>query len=371
MVATIEKRSNRSWFSFDSNGATWRASPFLPRERLAVQQWALLQLLEVVYRDKLEPAPLVMALSKEHRGGYRQRLFQLAHLLAKRTPLVDALEQTPDVLPEEAVLALRLASQSGTLPETFAMLSEVQSETARHRGYDWAGMKGYWLAVAFVVSQMLLLMSAFIAPTFRKLGQDMELKVTGRFGSIVDALIPVAFLLFVFVCIVVLLGWATRFRRWFRRRYMPQGWRGSWGSDLGTEFGALFRMLSVNLSSGRPVAGALSTLAKYHSHPVVRQRLLLARNEIEQGAEVWDSLKEAKIVTPAEFKALRMAQGPASEAWVLRKLAVMRNGTWRARDRWWGSFLHPLIVLIFGALVGTLAYSMFGSLYGIVRALAV
>jgi type II secretory pathway component PulF len=370
MVATLEKRSNRLWFSLDSHGSTWKASTFLPRERLAVQQWALLQLLEVVYREKLEPAPLVMALSKEHRGSYRQRLFQLANLLAKQTPLVEALEQTPDALPEDTVLALRLASQSGTLPATFAMLSEVQSEAARHRGYDWTGMKGYWLVVAFIMFQMLMLMSIFIVPTFRKLAQESGLRVVGWFGSVVDALIPVAFLLFVCLCILVLLGWASSFRRWMGRRFLPHAGRGSKEAELGPEFGGLLRMLSVNLACGRPVSGALSTLAKYHPHPVVRQRLLLARNEIEQGAEVWDSLRDAKVVTPAEFQALRMAKGAASEAWILRKMAVVRDRTWRARDRWWGSCLQPLTVLIFGVLVGTLAYGMFGSLYGIVRSLA-
>ena len=48
--------------------------------------------------------------------------------------------------------------------------------------------------------------------------------------------------------------------------------------------------LGVAIEAGRPIAGALSTLARYHFDPTLRHQLLYIRNEVEQGADVWQSM---------------------------------------------------------------------------------
>ncbi len=48
--------------------------------------------------------PLVANFAEEHRGTYRRQLRRLALRLADGTPLVDALEQTPEVLRDDVGL---------------------------------------------------------------------------------------------------------------------------------------------------------------------------------------------------------------------------------------------------------------------------
>ena len=105
------------WF----RGPTWYVSTWFG-DGLATQQRSLLRMLSVAHRERLEMGPLIHCLADEHRGRYRWRLRRLAKLLESGTPLVEALEQTPDALDDDTVLALRFGSQTGALASTFEML---------------------------------------------------------------------------------------------------------------------------------------------------------------------------------------------------------------------------------------------------------
>jgi type II secretory pathway component PulF len=129
-------------------------------------------------------------------------------------------------------------------------------------------------------------------------------------------------------------------------------------------------MLSVTTASGRPLAGALSTLAKYHSNPWIRHRLLLARNEIEQGADPWQGLREAELITPDQEAALSRVHGNASQAWVLRQVAHHLEDRVCESQHRLGLWGHPILAVAFGCVVGWLAFGMFRSLYGLVQSLS-
>jgi len=347
------------------NGTAWKIATPFPDDKREANQASLLQLLDVIYRERLEPAPMIFALAKEHRGMYRQKLRWLGQLLSRSTPLVEALEQVPGALPEESVLALRLGTQSGTLPETMEMLLQTQSDSAKVQKFDWNGLTVYWWSVGATLLIYLAFMRYFIAPTFKKMYEEMEM---GRepFGQTLSEITPAAILLLIFTSLLVLLGCSRWIRNVLRTRILP--YRGSWSTQSATS--AILRMLAVNTASGKPIAGALSTLAKYHTHPIVRQRLLLARNEVEQGADPWNGLKVAKLLSAKEVEAVLAASGNTSKAWVLRQLSRVKEQQKLDLSDRMGTWVHPILALAFGCLVGWMAYSLFGSLYGMVTRFA-
>ena len=109
-------------------GPGWKSTPWLPVDSRTSKQRALLQLLSLAYEQRLDSAALIVNLASEQRGIFRRRLFRLAARLRAGTPLVSALEQTPDVLSESDVLSIRFAIQSGTMAATYQSLLDLPSD---------------------------------------------------------------------------------------------------------------------------------------------------------------------------------------------------------------------------------------------------
>jgi type II secretory pathway component PulF len=132
----------------------------------------------------------------------------------------------------------------------------------------------------------------------------------------------------------------------------------------------LLHLLAAGVDSGRPIAGSLSTLARYHFDSRVRQRLLFARNEIEQGVESWQGLKEADFLT--QHQAVAVGTAPTNEirAWILRRLASSMQADSRQRTSLGLALMQPVVVLAFGGIVLFVFVSFFSVLVALITSLA-
>jgi general secretion pathway protein F len=110
-------------------------------------------------------------------------------------------------------------------------------------------------------------------------------------------------------------------------------------------------LLAGNTRAGRPVAGALSTLARYHFDEKIRHKLLFVRNEVEQGTDVWQSMAAARLISPAEAHALEKASSADSRAWTIDRLAALKRGRVERRIDTYVSLLQPAVILLMAAAV--------------------
>ena len=90
----------------------WRLMPWWTGESHACRQRSLLRLLALAHNERLDLAPLLENYANEQLGLYRVRVRRLARRVSEGTPIVEALEQTPEVLGDEAVLAIRFAART-------------------------------------------------------------------------------------------------------------------------------------------------------------------------------------------------------------------------------------------------------------------
>ena len=351
------------WF----RGPTWYVSTWFG-DTLATQQRSLLRMLSVAHRERLEMGPLIHCLADEHRGRYRWRLRRLARLLESGTPLVEALEQTPDALDDDTVLALRFGSQTGALASTFEMLlpdHELNSvsKKAERRFFS------YWMVLGVTIGIMLIFLMAIIAPTYVRMFDEFGLQLPVSFRvlqTICDLLANYAVLWI--LCFVLVLGivFSSAARRFFRRQIAPMV-----VFPLAQQRTAeLLRLLALGIESGRPVNGALSTLARYHFDGRVRQRLLYARNEIEQGVEAWQCLADAHLISPQQSLAISTAPSNEIRAWTLRRLAATSKEIAERRTTIGLALLQPLVLLVFGAIVFFVFVSFFSVLIAMILSLA-
>lgn len=330
-------------------GPTWFTQPWWGGDSLASRQYTLLQLLAVAQRERLDVVPLVASLATEHRGYYKTLLSSLATRIDSGQPLVSALEQTPDALSDEDVLALRLAGESGTWSQTFDELLKLRLEDQRAARLRPRLSKVYWLFLLFMAYTLITLVMTVVAPMFYRLGQELGVPMPQAFRSLIK-LVHSNNLGWLMLLSVVGVIWFTWFRapvRFFQRRVAPK----IMPPVAQQQIVELYRMLAIAVESGRPIAGALSTLARYHFNGRLRQRLLLARTEIEQGADVWQGLAKSRLINSREAEALAGAPNNRVAAWTLRELALKKFVVASRRTAAIAALVEPVLTLLFGALV--------------------
>ena len=340
-------------------GPTWYLSPWWRIDSTTAKQNSLFQLLSIAHTERLDHVSLIDSFAREHRGWYRRRLMQLAKRLRTGCPMIVAIEQTPEVLSDDQVLALRFASQSGSLSQTFHQLVHTEDSQQDETKAAWQSLFVYWGVTLLVLVSITLWMMIRIAPTHSQILKEFEMQRQSPFfflKSSFDLLsdnIPVALAV---AFVIAFLFFSSTSRRFFRRVVAPH----LTIAPNTSRSSFMLRLLSISTNAGRPLPGTLSTLAKYHYDKKVRQRLLVARNEMEQGVNDWQSLSDAELITTAEAKALVASPDNQSRAWLLERLALAKTDRACRSSSTMLAFAHPVAILIFGCFVLFIFIAFFG-----------
>lgn len=347
----------------------WLCTPWWPADTLAAKQRSLVRMLSAAAEEHLEAAPLVACLSREHRGRYRRRLRRLAHRLATGMSLADAVEQTPGALSDEEVLAVRFGDQSGTLSATLSNLLDTRNQATARIAARLRQMTFYSTVVLTMYILILTFLMIKIIPSFNAIFNDFELE-TPKPLQLLVFLSQMAVDYF-YVILLVLLGLAWLFRsetshRFFRRKI----WSRIMPPVAQLRAADLLDLLSVTVQSGRPLTGSLSTLARYHFDTYIRHKLLFVRNEVEQGAKVWNAMAIVRLLTPAESTALECSTSPESQAWSLRQLAQLKRGRVARRIDLGVNLLQPLVILLLAGLVLFVAVACLSPLFNLIGGLS-
>ena len=330
---------------------------------LASKRRSLIHVLSIAMNEKLDPGLLIRNLADEYTGRYRRQLQRVASLVDAGKPVSVAIEQTPDVLTKPQWLTLKFAQETGTLPEAFRrLLSESREgirDSVRRRSVFDAVL--YAALVCVVMLKILTFLMVWIVPTFCKMAQDFGLEINGSLSWLISASnwfanwwwLPLLF------CVLLLAFSQTLRVRAFLRRLPIVGWL---SSNAGSRKAELLEMLAIACHCGRPIPAALSTLGRYHYDRATRHNVLQARNEVEQGEDVWKSLADADLISHGEAEGLaELADGP-SQAWAMRHLAATKQQQSNRRSQSCYDLARPVSILVLAPIVAWIGYSVIGFL---------
>jgi type II secretory pathway component PulF len=321
----------------------------------------VLRLIAVAAEENVPLAPLLSAWADSERGVQVHRLRRVVRLLNKGLPLPDAIEQVRGLVSDDDALAVRVGSQAGTLATTLRThLSQNDQRfflaNVKLRQAFW-----YFLLILFIGVFIVTFLQVKIMPEFEKIMSEFGMQPNAFFTASVALADFVSRYWYFFAGLLLLLlgSFFSRKPGRFVRTYI-----------LNPLFKPLQDIRSANMLShlagtiaaGRPALGAVSTLARYHYDSVARQQMLVARNDVEQGANLWTSLVRNKVLSPADAAALGTCQPLGNEAWMLSQLATLkraRAAAWSERVAGW---LLPLVVLVMGSFVLLQALAVFGTL---------
>lgn len=365
MQHNAEPKPKQQKFLGLSTAYPWKSSTWIPGNALRDSQATLMAVLRAGIQQGLPLPPLIQSLASEYPGGYRVTLLKLAKLLDQDVPLLEALEQVPDALSEQDLLGLRLGKQSGMLVPALLDMKRAEVDgitTPRLR--LWRDAWIYWLVVIGIMLVVITYIKYRVAGMLQNINSEFGMSNPLRFMSgFLDSVLWIWGIFLVIVLFLIATGWSFRFRRWIR------GLFGFPASRLGESQISVLRLLGMTVKNGRPLVGALSTIAKYHTHGAIRSKMLLARNEIEQGAEVWDALHSVHFLSASQAEALR-GESSASQAWLLRSFAMGLRNNLEDRERVWVAWLYPLMVLMLGSIVFLLSVGVFGFLSNMINSVA-
>ncbi len=347
----------------------WVGTPWWPADTLASKQHALLLVLSVAISERLDVVPLVESLAKEHRGRYRRRLYRLARRMASGTSLPDALEQTPGALSDEQMLAIRFGIQSGTLSEVLQSLVGQRDQSLNPIGHRLRQIGFYGTFVGMIFLLVLSFIMVSIIPSWHRIMADFSLDTTAPLrlltgiSNVMAEMWPLIFLALLFCVWLIKSEFSQRFfrRRVFSRLFKPVAQLRS---------ASLLNLLAVAQQAGRPLPGALSTLARYHYDSLIRHKLLFVRNEVEQGADLWKSLTKTRLLSSAESRALESSASTDSTVWTLQHLANWKRNRVARRFDVYVDFLLPMVIVLMASAVLLTALATLTPLYKMINALS-
>ena len=99
-------------------------------------------------------------------------------------------------------------------------------------------------------------------------------------------------------------------------------------------------------------------------------KLLFARNEVEQGTETWDSLRDANLLSSETSSVLRNASTSKLQSWTMRRLAHQQETAVRQRKAMLNMLAEPAIVLVFGAIALWVTVAFFSVIVSMISSLA-
>ncbi len=339
-----------------------------PRAASRAQRNALLRLIAVATEENLTLAPLLEKWAEDERGLQRTRLRRLGGLLKSGRALPDAIEEVGGILAEEDLLAIRFDSQMGTRTAAIRQMLDRNEPGTGGSARQVRGDLIYFAIVLFVAFNLITFIHLKIVPVFQKMLQEFEAEQPAALTWSIWTANTLVSLWWLFAIALLVTGWclvSTRTGRFVRHAIFER-----WFRSLRELHSAdVLRKLQVATVAGRPIPGALSTLARYHFAPSVRHKLLYVRNEVEQGADVWQSMSNVDLLTGAETRLLKTADRVGNRAWILEQLAAVKQG--RTRRRWAAAaeLVLPVLVLFLGVVVLFQALTIFAPLVRLIEGL--
>ena len=334
------------------------------------QQIALLRLLALVTERQLPLVPMLEAFAKDMHGAQQYRVTRLVRLLESGTSLPDGLEQIPRILPDEAVLAVRFGAQCGTLAASLngaaASLASRQDHVAES---PLRGFLFYVCLLLLVFAMILTFVMIRIVPVFEQIFADYDVQLPTLTRNLIIASQFAAqywYVIAVVILLVVVALLSDMIERSARSGAVARLLR----PFLGLQSADVLRNLAIVTEAGRPLGGALSTLARYHYNAAVRQRLLYVRNEVDQGADVWQSMSQSGLIASREAAVLQASRRAGNQAWALHEMARRMSGRVEYRFGLLLQILRPMTLLCLGAVVGSVVIGLFLPLVSLIHDLS-
>jgi len=339
-------------------------------KRRAGQRYALLATLAIAAERWMPLAAAIEAFAQETGGSLGRSARQAAEMLRAGHSLPDVLEQVGGLVPRDALAAVRLGAESGSLAA--ALRETAQSQQSFEP--IWSQISGGFLYFSVILAIMMNV-SAFmvlkIAPEFEKIFTDFDAELPALTQSVLTAARFSAaywFLVVVPVQLAVLGLMVYALARFV-------GWSGFDLPGIGGltrrfHSAPILHALALVVERGLPFRGGLATLAGSYPASSIRWRLHAVLLDVDGGADWADRLAAYGLIRKADRAVLQAAQRVGNLPWALREMAASSRRRLVYRLNGLVQLFFVMLILTFGVLVLWLVAGFFLPLVDLIQKLA-
>jgi type II secretory pathway component PulF len=310
--------------------------------------------------ETLSLTTLLTLYSHEESWGFKTLVRKLIHRLESGLSLADAIEQTPELLSDEEVLEIRLASQCGILGESLDRMHKSYGDPPATIEEDnpWP----YYISLGLVFCLVIAVIKALILPTLTEMYDVFGLKATFSFrwlnsswANTVVVLLPVLlFSAIVFSWLSKKIGFTRRLRRTIGSFVSSRQHRLSQAKTL--------QLLGGAMQGGRPAVGILGTLARFHFDSRVRTELLYVKNEIDLGSNMSESFGQVGLLSASEAAAMEKLETNADYGWLINRIALRNIAQVSHQRRMLATLIHPIVIGLFGLVTLLVCFAVLSML---------
>lgn len=325
------------------------------------QRQAALWMLTASARRLMPLAPALESFAREYSGSIGRRAQRVAELLRAGWPLSDALDRHPRLVPQSALLAIRLGHDVSALPDSLEAAAQWSAQ--KDAAYEhWLGR----LLYLFVLGTFFLCAAVFamlkLLPQFQKilwefgteappvmsllLGMSRAVACYWWIGA------PLIFFLAIIGVFATLsyIGWGHSDLpgiRWMSRRLHT---------------GAVLDALALVTRRQAPLGRALELLTEHYPTAGIRAKLRKVVEDVQSGRDWCESLVARGLLQRADQAVLRSAERVGNLPWAMEEMAASNRRRLAYRLQILTQLLFPIFILVFGAAVALFVIGCFSPL---------
>lgn len=345
-------------------------------ERLSIrlshtEQLLLTKYLSVLLRAGLPIDDAISLLLEQAKGSLKKILITLKAAVTSGKTLADGLEKYPHIFSSVYINLIRAGEASGTLQQNFEQLAEqMQKEHELRQKIQGAMMYPVIVLISAIgVSTGIIV---FVLPNITKLFDSLNVTLppATRILLWLSALISqhgTLILLGIFCAIIGFvfarkLAPIQRVTHWITLRFPVTG-----TIARNTNLARISRLLGTLLKSGMPITAALPVTLSVLKNVYYKKLFISVQEGLSQGGTIATALQPApRLVPPLAVRLIRVGEETGTLGDMLIYLATFYEQEVDESTKNAATLLEPLLIVMIGIMVGTLAFSIITPIYSVI-----
>lgn len=344
-----------------ATGGLLHAIQFARNRPEPIRQASLLMVLASGVADADVLSTTLRSLASESGSPWSDRILHLVLLLEQGYSLSKAAGTVESLLPEETIIAIRIAEEAGNLEAALSgEAARLLSRTAQPPGSSLMTSIATLLSVLIVMIGIVSFLMVYIIPKFRMIFEDFGMELPPMTQALIemsDSAFGLSLLLWMPTVAglfgLCAFGWKVQLELLSQGRSHWLDWRARHRTPM------VLRMLSLTTAMGCTLGeGLRSALAEMVPSRIATQ-LSKVRHDISSGSDLPSALHVNGFITRRESWFLEAATRTRHLDWAMRHLAAnidRRRQVWKERV---SMTIPPFMILAIGAVVCFVVTAMF------------
>jgi len=342
-------------------GGLTHAAQFARYRPEPIRQASLMMLLAACVSDPDALMSALRSLANESGSPWSDRITQLSLLLDQGLSLGEAAARVEGLLPEESIIAIRIAENTDGLEATLAdEANRLLGQSSQPIGANIMTAVLSVLAIMTAMTCIVTFIMVFIIPKFKEIFEGFAVEMPEstialiEFSDSVLATGAVTVLPTVFSLVAVLIVGQKIQAELLRDGRTP--WL-EWMPRFRTP--TILRLLALTTATGSTLAEGLRITLSQMSPSRVATAASHVRYAVSQGESLTTALRSAGFLSARELRFLQAADRTNHLDWGLRHLAANIERRRQMMLQQLSAVLPTAVIFAFGAIVGFVVIAMY------------